>query len=83
MIGENRGVVLGARRAVNAESVRPIPGKVTVWGTLKSTSIVRLRPDFLVADLATDVAGKEPDGLAVGGIRNGQIVHTHATAKAS
>ena len=64
---------LTRRRAVIAESVTPVQGKGLVWGTPKSHQRREVAiPSFLVADLAAHVAGKEPDDLVFGGIRNGQ-----------
>jgi hypothetical protein len=60
-------------RAVIAESVTPVQGRGLVWGPPKSHRRREVAiPSFLVEDLAGLVAGKEPDGLVFGGIRNGQ-----------
>ncbi|MGI8701679.1 MAG: tyrosine-type recombinase/integrase [Nocardioidaceae bacterium] len=60
-------------RAVIAESVTPVQGKGLVWGPPKSHQRREVAiPSFLVADLAAYLAGKEPDDLVFGGIRNGQ-----------
>ena len=68
-----RRLDLVRRRAVIAESVTPVQGKGLVWGTPKSHQRREVSiPRFLVADLAEHIAGKEPDDLVFGGIRNGQ-----------
>ena len=68
-----RRLDLVRRRAVIAESVTPVQGKGLVWGTPKSHQRREVSiPKFLVADLAEHIAGKEPDDLVFGGIRNGQ-----------
>ncbi len=64
---------LTRRRAVIAESVTPVQGQGLVWGTPKSHQHREVAiPSFLIANLAAHVAGKEPDDLVFGGIRNGQ-----------
>ena len=51
----------------------PVQGKGLVWGTPKSHQRREVSiPSFLVDDLADRMAGREPDDLVFGGIRNDQ-----------
>ena len=64
---------LRRRRAVIAESVTPVQGLGLVWGTPKTHQRREVPiPRFLVAELADQVRGKDPDDLVFAGIRNGQ-----------
>ncbi|HWU23553.1 MAG TPA: site-specific integrase, partial [Nocardioides sp.] len=60
-------------RAVIAESVTPVQGHGLVWGTTKTHQRREVPiPRFLVEELRTFLADRDPGDLVFPGIRNGQ-----------
>lgn len=66
-----RRLDLVRRRAMIAESVTPLQGHGMVWGTPKSHHRREVPiPGFLAEELTRHVAGRDPDDLVFGGLRN-------------
>ena len=66
-------VDLRRRRAVITESVTPVQGQGLVWGSTKTHQRREVPiPQFLAAELAQHIDGKQPDDLVFAGIRSGQ-----------
>lgn len=66
-----RRLDLTRSRAIIAESVTPLQGHGLVWGTPKTHHRREVPiPSFLVTELARHIAGRDPDDLVFGGIRN-------------